>query len=75
MNWTTLIYQIPGEMHKNRMAVWRKLKSVAAFSILQSVWILPESETAIREFRALEAQINRDSGKSIFCITVIEDEE
>ena len=75
MNWTTLIYQIPREMHKNRMAVWRKLKSVAALNVLQSIWILPESEAAKRELKALEEQINQNGGKSIFCVTVIEDEE
>lgn len=75
MNWTTLIYQIPREMHKNRMAVWRKLKSIAAYNVLQSIWILPESESAEKEFRALELQINQNGGKSIFCTTVIESEE
>lgn len=75
MNWTTLIYQIPREMHKNRMAVWRKLKSIAAYNVLQSIWILPESESADKEFRALEEQIKQNGGKSIFCKTVIEREE
>ena len=75
MNWTTLIYQIPREMHKNRMAVWRKLKSIAAYNVLQSIWILPESEYAEKEFRALEVQINQNGGKSIFCKTLIESEE
>ena len=69
------IYQIPREMHKNRMAVWRKLKSVAALNVLQSIWILPESEAAEKEFKALEEQINQNGGRSIFCMTVIEDEE
>lgn len=75
MRWTTIIYQIPRDMHKNRMAVWRKLKSIASLNVLQSIWILPESEAAEKEFRALEQQINQDGGKSIFCVTVIEDEK
>lgn len=75
MNWTTLIYQIPREMHKNRMAVWRKLKSIAAYNVLQSIWILPESDSAKKELKALELQIKRDGGRSIFCTTVIEDEK
>jgi hypothetical protein len=75
MNWITIIYQIPREMHKNRMAVWRKLKSITALNVLQSIWILPESEAAKSELKALEKQINEDGGKSIYCVTVIEDEE
>ncbi|WP_332238222.1 Chromate resistance protein ChrB [Sporolactobacillus sp. KGMB 08714] len=74
MNWITIIYQIPREMHKNRMAVWRKLKSIAALNVLQSIWILPESEAAKSELKALEKQISENGGKSIYCVTVIEDE-
>lgn len=74
MRWTTIIYQIPRDMHKNRMAVWRKLKSMAALNVLQSIWILPESAAAEKEFLALKQQINQDGGKSVFCVTLIEDE-
>ena len=66
MHWTTIIYQIPREMHKNRMAVWRKLKSIAALNVLQSIWILPESQAAESEMKALEKQINENGGKSIY---------
>lgn len=75
MNWITIIYQIPREMHKNRMSVWRKLKSIAALNVLQSIWILPESKSAESELKALEKQINESDGKSIYCITVIESEK
>ncbi|MDQ7092103.1 hypothetical protein REC12_00680 [Desulfosporosinus sp. PR] len=57
------------------MAVWRKLKSIAAYNVLQSIWILPESEFAAKELKALELQIKQNGGKSIFCTTVIESEE
>lgn len=57
------------------MAVWRKLKSIAALNVLQSIWILPESKTSESEMKAIEEYINENGGKSIYCITVIEDEE
>lgn len=75
MNWMTIIYQIPREPQKNRIAVWRKLKSIAALNVLQSIWILPESKEAEIEFQSLAKQINQCGGKSINCITVINDED
>lgn len=74
MNWRTLIYQIPREPQKNRVAVWRKLKSIGALNAFQSVWILPETKEALEEFKKLEEQINNCGGQSISCITLIEDE-
>lgn len=74
MNWRTLIYQIPREPQKNRMAVWRKLKSIGALNAFQSVWILPETKEAEEEFKKLEEQINSSGGQSISCITFIDDE-
>ncbi|MEM5769361.1 MAG: Chromate resistance protein ChrB [Bacillota bacterium] len=74
MNWMTILYQIPREPQKNRMAVWRKLKSIVALNVLQSIWILPESKDAEAEFEKLAKQINQSGGKSISCVTVIQDE-
>ncbi|MFA5493096.1 MAG: Chromate resistance protein ChrB [Bacteroidales bacterium] len=74
MNWRTLIYQIPREPQKNRMAVWRRLKSVGAINVLQSIWILPETKESKEEFKKLEEQINNSGGKSISCITLIDEE-
>ena len=74
MNWRTLIYQIPREPQKNRMAVWRKLKSIGALNVLQSIWILPDTKEAEEEFKKLEEQINSNGGQSISCITIIDDE-
>lgn len=74
MNWRTLLYQIPREPQKNRMAVWRKLKSIGALNVFQSIWILPDTEEAGEEFNKLEEQINNSGGQSISCITLIEDE-
>lgn len=75
MNWRTLIYQIPREPQKNRMAVWRRLKSIGAVNVFQSIWILPETEESRVEFKKLEEQINNSGGQSISCITFVEEEE
>jgi DNA-binding transcriptional regulator PaaX len=74
LNWRTLIYQIPREPQKNRMAVWRKLKAIGAINVMQSIWILPESESSKQEFDRLELQINSFGGQGISCITSIDDQ-
>jgi DNA-binding transcriptional regulator PaaX len=74
VNWRTLIYQIPREPQRNRMAVWRKLKSIGALNAFQSIWILPDTEETKEEFKKLEEQINNSGGQSISCITLIDDE-
>lgn len=74
MKWRTLIYQIPREPQKNRMAVWRKLKAIGAINVLQSIWILPEGVASKEEFDRLEEQINNFGGQGISCITSIDDE-
>lgn len=74
MEWRTLIYQIPREPQKNRMAVWRKLKSLGALNAFQTIWILPESEESKLEFQKLEEQINNFGGNGISCITYIDNE-
>ncbi|WP_315121760.1 Chromate resistance protein ChrB [uncultured Clostridium sp.] len=74
MEWRTLIYQIPREPQKNRMAVWRKLKSIGALNVLQSIWVLPESGEAKIEFKKLEEQIHSINGRAINCITNIDNQ-
>ena len=74
MNWATLIYQIPEELQKSRMVVWRKLKMITALNVLQSIWILPESKDAEFVLKSLEKRINEDGAKSVYCVTVIEDD-
>ncbi len=56
------------------MAVWRRLKSIGALNVLQSIWILPETKESKEEFKKLEEQINNSGGQSISCITLIDEE-
>ncbi|EKQ54346.1 MULTISPECIES: Chromate resistance protein ChrB [unclassified Clostridium] len=75
MNWRTLIYQIPREPQKNRMSVWRKLKSIGSLNVLQSIWILPDTNECQEEFMKLTSQVNNIGGHAFTCIMVIDDEQ
>lgn len=75
MNWRALIYQIPREPQKNRVAVWRRLKSVGSLNVLQSIWILPDNDENKEEFLKLAEQIKEVGGRAFTCIITIDDEE
>lgn len=75
MIWDTFIYQIPREPQKNRMAVWRKLKSIGALNVLQSIWILPQTDKSAEEFKKLVEYVKANGGSAVFCKTEIQSEE
>jgi DNA-binding transcriptional regulator PaaX len=41
MNWALLIYRLPAEPSRHRVAVWRKLRRVGALSLQQATWAVP----------------------------------
>lgn len=75
MNWRALLYQIPREPQKNRVAVWRRLKSIGSINVLQSIWILPDNDWSKKEFSKIVEQIKNVGGQAITCVVEIEDEE
>ena len=75
MIWNTFIYQIPREPQKNRMAIWRKLKSIGALNVLQSIWVLPQTDKSAEEFKKLVEHVKANGGSAVFCTTEIQSEE
>jgi hypothetical protein len=60
MTWLVLVYRVPSEPTRLRSAVWRKLKSLGAIYLQQSVAVLPASPKAERALRALRKGITED---------------
>lgn len=75
MIWNTFLYQIPREPQKNRVAIWRKLKSIGALNVLQSIWIMPQSDKFEEEFKKLVSQVESHGGSAIFGIFDIKSDE
>lgn len=75
MNWNTLIYQIPREPQKHRIAVWRKLKSMGSVNVLQSIWVMPNEENYKNDLNKLAQRIKDNGGKAFTSIMTIEDPE
>lgn len=61
-NWLLLVYRIPREPTRLRAGVWRKLKSLGAVYLQNSVAVLPGSTTHERALRSLRNDIGELGG-------------
>src|SRR6516164_5540576 len=55
--WLLLIYRVPPEPTRLRSTVWRRIKSLGAIYLQNSVAALPASPTAERSLRKLRREI------------------
>jgi DNA-binding transcriptional regulator PaaX len=73
--WLLLIYRVPSESSRARVAVWRDLKRLGGLYLQQAVCVLPDREELRRSVARIRTRIH-DLGGSSFFITLrdIEDE-
>lgn len=73
--WLLLIYRVPSDPSRARVAVWRDLKRLGALYVQQAVCVLPDREDLRASIGKVRARIDELGGSSIF-ITLrdIEDE-
>jgi hypothetical protein len=64
-HWLLLIYRIPSEPTRLRAAVWRRLKSLGAVYLQNSVAALPASDGAERALRRLRREILEMEGFAV----------
>jgi hypothetical protein len=63
--WLLLIYRIPAEPSRHRVAVWRRLKEAGAVYLQNSTCILPESAANHHLFETLAGDIHEAGGESL----------
>lgn len=63
--WLLLIYRVPPEPTRLRSTVWRRIKSLGAIYLQNSVAALPASPAAERSFRKLRREITDMSGTAM----------
>src|ERR1700692_3983349 len=63
--WLLLIYRVPPDPTRLRSTVWRRIKSLGAIYLQNSVAALPASPTAERSFRKLRREITDMSGTAM----------
>ncbi|MCG0278782.1 MAG: hypothetical protein L5656_09685 [Thermanaeromonas sp.] len=64
-NWLILIYKIPPEPSRYRVALWRRLKGAGAVYLQNSVCILPDSPANRELFQDLYREIEESGGESL----------
>lgn len=63
LRWLVLLVQLPASPSSARVALWRRLRTVGASSVMQGAWALPFSE-AHRSLLAAEVELIEKTGGS-----------
>ena len=73
VRWLQLTYKVPSEPSQKRVWVWRRLQSLGAFALQNSVYLLPFSEEVEKHFRQLAHEIHEMGGEaSIFSVVALD---
>ncbi|MEW6545703.1 MAG: Chromate resistance protein ChrB [Bacillota bacterium] len=71
--WLLLVYKIPPEPSRYRVAVWRRLKGAGAVYLQNSVCVLPDSEANRDLFGAVAREIEAAGGESLMFLAEASD--
>jgi hypothetical protein len=64
-NWLLLLYKVPPEPAKKRIALWRKLKGMGAVYLQDGVCFLPKTKDHLRGLRILDNEITEIGGEAV----------
>jgi hypothetical protein len=68
--WLLLTYKVPPEPSKVRVAIWRRIRSLGAVYIQNSICVLPTSTEHQRQFRIVQTEIERAGGEAVIFETL-----
>jgi hypothetical protein len=68
-NWLLLIYKVPPEPAKKRIALWRHLRSMGAVYLQNGVCLLPKTDDHVRRLKMLANDIAEMTGESVILET------
>lgn len=69
-SWLLLTYKVPAEPSKFRVAIWRRIRSLGAVYIQNSICVLPTTTEHQRQFRMVQADIERAGGEAVIFETL-----
>ncbi len=72
-SWLLLIYKVPPEPAKKRIALWRRLKSMGAVYLQNGVCLLPKTDDHVRRIKILENKIAEMEGEAVILETAAVD--
>lgn len=65
--WLLLIHQLPPKPAYLRVKVWRRLQSLGAVAIKNSVYVLPKTDGTLEDFQWVVREIVEDGGEATIC--------
>jgi hypothetical protein len=65
--WLLLIHQIPPKPAYFRVKVWRRLQSIGALPLKNSVYIIPANENTLEDFQWILREIIEGGGEASIC--------
>ncbi len=65
--WIVLIHQLPPKPPYLRVKVWRRLQAVGSVPIKNSVYVLPNTESAREDFEWILREIQQEGGEASLC--------
>lgn len=68
--WLLLTYKVPAEPSKFRVAIWRRIRSLGAVYLQNSICVLPATTEHQRQFRMVQADIDRAGGEAVIFETL-----
>lgn len=69
-SWLLLTYKVPAEPSKFRVAIWRRIRSLGAVYLQNSICVLPTTTEHQRQFRMVQADIDRAGGEAVIFETL-----
>ena len=68
--WLLLTYKVPSEPSKVRVAIWRRIRSLGAVYIQNSICVLPATTEHQRQLRMVQSEIERGGGDAVIFETL-----
>jgi hypothetical protein len=62
--WLILVYKLPREPSRHRVAVWRKLKTLGAIYLQNGAAVLPEDEVTKEQLEWLQLRVSESGGEA-----------
>lgn len=69
-NWLLMVYKVPPEPAKGRVALWRRLKGLGAVYLQNGVCLLPRTDDHVRQLKMIENDIAGMNGTCVLLETV-----
>src|SRR3972149_6423306 len=62
--WLVLVVRLPSQPSSRRVRAWRRLRTLGAVALKNSVWVLPFSPESYEQLQWLRPAVHRDGGEA-----------